>query len=281
MMRAVKGEVPADSQKGLKPTLVAQNYFLACSCRLQQDIEVALPEAGMGKVVATVLGLERLNSDIALVKLAPKAPFEYRAGQYVNIYKDASTVRSYSLASVASLDACINLHVRKIPQGRVSTWIHECLKPGDDVDISDATGDCFYMEGQPEQGLLLIGTGSGLAPLYGIIRDALASHHTGPIRLYHGSLNESGLYLIAELRELARQHSNFTYTPCVSEGDAPVGMMSGTVLDVALADTPDLDGWRVYLCGNPAMVDAAKKKTFLAGASMKDIYADPFVPAQA
>jgi NAD(P)H-flavin reductase len=51
------------------------------------------------------------------------------------------------------------------------------------------------------------------------------------------------------------------------------------VLDVALDDVPDLSGWRVYLCGNPAMVDAAKTKTFLAGASMQNIYADPFLPA--
>lgn len=280
MMRALEGSVPPESQKGLKPTLQAQNYFLACSCRPVEDMTVALPDAGIGKVSATVLKIERMNSDIVRVRLEPKVPFEYRAGQYVNFFKDASTVRSYSLASVASLDACIELHVRKIPEGRVSTWVHECLSPGDVVDISEATGDCFYMPGKPEQGLLLIGTGSGLAPLYGIVRDALASNHTGPIQLYHGSLNVAGLYLIQELRDLAKRHANFTYTPCVSEGEAPDGFSSGIVLDVALQDIPDLSGWRVYLCGNPAMVNAAKKKTFLSGASMKDIYADPFVPAQ-
>ncbi len=281
MMRALEGSVPPESQKGLKPTLQAQNYFLACSCRPHEDITVALPDAGTGKVSATVLKIERMNSDIVRVKLEPNAPFEYRAGQYVNFFKDASTVRSYSLASVAALDSCIELHVRKIPQGRVSTWVHENLNPGDVVDISEAVGDCFYMPGNPEQGLLLIGTGSGLAPLYGIVRDALASNHTGPIRLYHGSLNVAGLYLVQELRDMEKRHANFTYTPCVSEEEVPEGFSSGIVLDVALKDIRTLSGWRVYLCGNPAMVDAARKKTFLAGASMKDIYADPFVPAQA
>jgi len=48
------------------------------------------------------------------------------------------------------------------------------------------------------------------------------------------------------------------------------------VLDVALADNPDLSGWRVFLCGNPDMVNAARQQTFFAGASMREIYADPF-----
>ena len=279
LMKATKGEVPAESQKGLKSTLVEQNYFLACSCRPFDDIEVSLPGAEFGRIPATVLGIEPLNGDIVCVKLYPGRDFEYRAGQYINFYKDESTSRSYSLASVSNLDECIKLHVRKIPQGRVSTWIHESLSPGDSVEISEAAGDCFYTPGNPDQGLLLIGTGSGLAPLYGIIRDALMAGHAGPIRLYHGSLNVEGLYLISELRQLAMTHQNFSYTPCVSEGMAPEGFSSGIVLDVALKETPELSGWRVYLCGNPNMVNAAKKKTFLAGASIRDIYADPFVPA--
>ncbi|HQT24985.1 MAG TPA: 2Fe-2S iron-sulfur cluster-binding protein [Burkholderiales bacterium] len=279
LMSATKGNLPPESQKGLKSTLIEQNYFLACSCRPVEDIEVSMPEPGKGKIPATVIGIEPLNRDIVCVKLDPAGPFEYRAGQYINCFKDASTARSYSLASVSRLDDCIKLHVRKIPQGIVSTWIHEALAPGDRIEISEAAGDCFYVPGNPEQGLLLIGTGSGLAPLYGIVRDALLEGHSGPIRLYHGSLNVEGLYLIEELRRLSEEHENFTYAPCVSQGDAPEGFYQGIVLDVALKETGKLSGWRVYLCGNPDMVNAARKKTFLAGASMKDIYADPFLPA--
>lgn len=280
LMRASLGRVPPESQKGLKPTLIEQNYFMACSCHPVEDIEVALPDAGVGKIPAKVVDLEPLNSEIMCVKLHPDEPFEYRAGQFINFFRDESTARSYSLASVSKIDDCIELHVRRIPEGKVSTWIHDTLSSGDTVEISQAAGDCFYVPGNPGQGLLLIGTGSGLAPLYGIIRDALLEGHAGPIRLYHGSLNVAGLYLIDELRQLAVEYPNFTYTPCVSDGAAPEGFSAGIVLDVALCDIPKLSGWRIYLCGNPAMVNAAKKKTFLAGASMKDIYADPFVPAQ-
>jgi ferredoxin-NADP reductase/ferredoxin len=276
LMRAVKGEVPEKAKAGLKPTLAAQNYFMACSCVPEQDIEVVLPEAGMGKLDAKVTKVEYLNADILGIRLNPSRIFDYKAGQFINLFKDKTTARCYSLASVPALNEDLFLNVRKVPSGLVSGWVFANLKAGDDITISEATGDCFYVPGNPEQNILLIATGSGLAPQYGIIRDALLNGHKGKISLYHGSYNKEGFYLVEELRKLTRTHPNFSYVPCVSDGDAPAGYASGMVLDVALADNPDLSGWRVFLCGNPDMVNAAKQKTFFAGASMREIYADPF-----
>ncbi|MBI3903614.1 MAG: 2Fe-2S iron-sulfur cluster binding domain-containing protein [Nitrosomonadales bacterium] len=276
MMRAVSGAVPAKAQAGLKDALVAQNYFLACTCYPEQDIEAVLAADGLDKQQAMVTKVEYLNADILGIRLKPSQPFEYRAGQFINFFKDADTVRCYSLASVPGIDDELSLHVRKVPGGQVSGWMFESLKAGDAITISEAAGDCFYLAGKPEQNILLVGTGSGLAPLYGIIRDALRNGHKGKISLYHGSYNTEGLYLVDELRKLAQAHANFSYVPCVSEGAAPQGYAYGMVLDVALEGHPDLSGWRVFLCGNPDMVKAAQQQTFLAGASMGEIFADPF-----
>ena len=276
LMRSISGEVPQKAQAGLKPTLTAQNYFLACSCYPEQDIEIALPDAGLGKLEARVADIELLNADILGIRLQPSRPVEYKAGQFINLYKDDSTVRSYSLASVPAIEDELFLNVRKVPGGLVSGWIFEKLEIGDQVTISDASGDCFYVGGKEQQNILLIATGSGLAPLYGIVRDALLSGHQGKLCLYHGSYDTGGFYLVEELEALARAHANFTYVPCVSDGIAPQGYASGMVLDVALSEQPDLSGWRVFLCGNPNMVNAAKQQTFFAGASMREIFADPF-----
>lgn len=276
MMRAVKGAVPEKAQVGLKSTLAAQKYFLACSCYPEQDIEVVLPDAGVGKLEATVSSVEYLNADILGIRLKPSRSLEYRAGQFINFFKDEITSRRYSMASVPALDEELFLNVRKVPGGLVTGWIFANLKAGDTITISEANGDCFYVEGSPAQNILLIATGSGLAPLYGIVRDALLNGHQGKLSLYHGSYNTDGLYLVDELRKLAQAHPNFNYVPCVSVGEAPAGYASGIVLDVALKDNPDLSGWRVFLCGNPDMVNAARQQTFFAGASMRDIFADPF-----
>jgi NAD(P)H-flavin reductase len=140
-------------------------------------------------------------------------------------------------------------------------------------------GNCFYVPGKADQPLLLVGTGTGLAPLYAIVRDALHHGHTGPIHLYQGSLRAEGLYCVDTLRELAATHENFHYTPCVLEGDAPEGVTVGSIDALVQQDLPKLSGFRAYLCGAPDLVKLMQRKVFLAGVSMQEIFSDPFVPA--
>lgn len=280
LMRAVEGEVPLAAQQGLKETLRVQNYFLACVCKPTNDLKVALPDAEVGaRTRVTVLAKEVLGGNITRLRLGCALPLDYRPGQFVQLHRDDGLVRSYSIASLPQLEEPLELHIRRLPEGRMSGWIHDTLKTGDTLEISGPTGQGFYLPGQPDQGLLLIGTGSGLAPLWGIARDALAQGHTGPIHLYHGSRDASGLYLINELRELAEQYPNLNYTPCLSGPDIPKGFAAGRAEQVAFSHLPKLTGWRVFLCGHPTMVATTRKKAFLTGASMKDIYADPFVIA--
>lgn len=277
LMRAVDGSPSPESQNGLKETLKAQGYFLPCVCRPDADLEIVAPDAGAaGFHAATVVGSDRLGSDILRLRLRPLQPMAYRPGQFMNLRTHHGLVRSYSLASVPDLDDSLEFHIRRLPEGRVSGWVHDILGSGDELEIQGPAGDCFYLPGKPEQPLLLIGTGSGLAPLWGIVRDALRQGHTGPIHLYHGSRHLGGLYLINELRALMAAHPTFHYFPCLSGEPAPAGFRSGRAAHVALADHPDLKGWRVYLCGHPDMVAATRRKVFLAGANMADIHADAF-----
>ncbi len=276
LMRATSGKPPAASQAGLKDSLKLRNYFLACVCLPTEDLEVAMPDEAQPSVRATVHKLELLSHDIMLVALECHQPLEYRAGQFINLVHDRIHVRSYSIASVPRLDKHIHIHVRRLPQGRVSGWVHEDLTIGHEVEIRGPAGDCFYTPGKSEQPLLLIGTGSGLAPLYGILRDALDQGHNGPVRLFHGSRDPHGLYLIDELRDMERRHPNFSYHPCLSGAHVPPGFSAGRVHEAALRETPNLKGWKVFLCGHPEMVKVTRKKAFLAGASMQDIQADAF-----
>ena len=276
-MQAVTGKVPVAAQVGLKDTLAAQNYFLACSCHPEEDITVMLPATARKKFSAYVVELNPLSKEIIGLKLQPEGELNYKAGQFINLYKDAGISRSYSLASVPAVDEHLCFHIRKLPGGHVSHWLHHDLKVGDTVEISEASGDCFYVPDFPKQNLLLIATGSGLAPLYGIVRDALFQGHTGAIKLYHGSSNADSVYLSGDLDALALQYKNFIYVPCLSGKSVPSGFAAGRAHEVALNENTDLSGWRVFLCGHPEMVASGKILAFLAGASMNQIYADPFV----
>lgn len=277
LVRALNGVPPVAAQEGLKNTLRAQNYFLACVCRPTTDLEVALPtEDVLRRTTAIVITKEPLNQDILRLTLQCRAPLDYRPGQFVHVARPDGLTRSYSVASLPHEPRTVELHVRRLPGGVMSGWLHDTVAVGDELQVAGPSGNCFYTLGKQEQGLLLVGTGSGLAPLLGIARDALHQGHAGPIHLFHGSWNPEGLYLVDELLQIAALHANFTYTPCV-DVKAPIGYENGRADQVAFARLPAMKNWRVYLCGHPEMVKTARKRAFLAGASMKDIYADPFV----
>ncbi|NDU88647.1 MAG: 2Fe-2S iron-sulfur cluster binding domain-containing protein, partial [Ferrovum sp.] len=112
LMRCLEGEVPAGAQEGLKPALVAQGYFLACRARPSSDLTVALADAEGLRQRAHVLAVESLNQEIVALRLKPERPLDYRAGQYLRLYRQADLSRCYSLASVPTLDDWLELHIR-------------------------------------------------------------------------------------------------------------------------------------------------------------------------
>ncbi len=276
MMRAVDGPVPDEAQEGIRDTLCSQGYFLACICKCDYDRELAPPEDAKLFSRATVIDVHPLAPSISRILLQPATPLYYHAGQFINLRRGDGLTRSYSLASVPRLDEHLELHVKRMTNGAMSNWLLDELKPGDTVDLQGPNGAAFYVPGRADQNMVLIGNGTGLAPLAGIIRDALEDGHKGDIRLYHGSRHPGGLYLADELEEISKAHGNFIFKPCLSGPEMPPGILPGRADDIALGDLADLTDWRVFLSGCPPMVYSAKKQAYLAGAALAEIYGDPF-----
>jgi len=277
LMRATEGEVPAEAQSALKETQQAKNYFLSCSCYPENDITVVLPEDDeILHFNAAIKEKENLNGSVIRLRLTVPEGFSYKAGQFINLIKDEENQRSYSLASVPEEDDYLELQIKVLNNGLVSGWIKNELQIEQEVQLSEAHGDCYYQADESNQPILLIGTGTGLAPLIAVVRDALKNNHKGQISLYHGASQSNELYLQDELNSLADKYGNFSYSPCVSKGDAKDGETSGRANEVALQQHPDLKGYKIYLCGNPNMTEATRKKAFLAGANFSDILVDAF-----
>ena len=276
LLRGLDGMVPPEAQAPLRETMRRQGYFLACCCRPQERLAVSLPDEATFTARARVTQIEPLTPTIRRLRLRPDVPLDYRPGQFVNLYRADGLCRSYSLASVPGLDEELEVHVKHHAGGRLSTWIFEHLQPDDEIEIQGPNGACFYVPGLPAQPLLLIGNGTGLAPLYGIVRAALAAGHHGPIYLYHGSRHASGLYLREELAALMAAHQNFRYIPCLSGPNLDQDCRPHRAEAAAFADHARIIGWRLFLCGNPPMVQGAQRQAYLAGADLADIHADSF-----
>lgn len=283
MLRVTKGEVRLDWQAGIRPTLAAQGHVLACRCTPDADLSVVLPEDSHLFGRAMIAAIERPTENIARVRLRPANDMFFHGGQFINVRRADGLVRSYSIASVPRIDTMLEIHVKRLPGGAMSNWFCDAARPGMAVDIQGPNGDCYYLPGDKDRPLMLVGNGTGVAPLAAIARDALLDGHAAPVHLYHGSRHPPGLYLDTELRALAGDHANFVYHPCLSGWPggnlpdwAPTGCGAGRAEDIAFADHTDLKGWRVFLCGYPPMVHASRKRAYLAGAAMDDILSDAF-----
>jgi CDP-4-dehydro-6-deoxyglucose reductase, E3 len=281
LMRSVGGLPPAASQAGLKDALKVQGFFLPCVCRPDTDLAIMRPDGAGAAVPATVVGTQALSPDVVRMLVKADGPFEYRAGQFINLVREDGLIRSYSVASLPHRDECLELHVRRIPGGRMSNWIHADVRPGDRVHVRGPSGDCFYVPGHPDRPLLLAGTGTGLAPLYGVLQDALHHHHRGPIAVFHGAVDAAGLYLVEELSALAARHPHVRYHRCVLRGEASDGVEVGALDRLVFHHHPALAGWSVFLCGHPELVLPMRRHVFLAGAGMKHIHSDAFLMSRA
>lgn len=275
VMRSLSCSPPPESQKTLKDTLKAKNYFLSCGCVPTQDMELALPESLTVQVAAKVSGIEYLSEEIIAILLQCETQVNYSAGQAIVLMNSDKIGKNYFITSSSSQkeNNLIEIHVPLVKDGYFSEWVRDELKEGDIVYVSCPMGQSFYVPGNLEQPLLLIGVEAGLSPLIGIMQDALENQHTGAIYLFHGVEKIEQLYLAEDLRELTEYHLNLRYYPCIlNEPVNRKGFYQGHAHKVALEMLPDLSGWRAFVCGKTEIVKTAQKEIYLAGTSTKDLY---------
>jgi CDP-4-dehydro-6-deoxyglucose reductase len=280
LVRATGGTPPRRAQADLQEALRGQGYFLACSATPTEDLSVSLTAAAALDIPAHISSIDLLSRDVVRVRLLPEHPLPYRAGQFVTLARPDGLARSYSLASLPLDGPALELHVRRLPGGRMSTWLADPATVGARVALRGPSGSCCYPRGEAAaQPLVLVGTGTGLAPLWGVLRDALDAGHHGPITLLHGARTGAGLYLVDELLALAARHPSFTYRRCVLTAEEDGGVEVGAIDRVLLGHFPSLGGHRVFLCGDAELVLPLRRKVFLAGASLAEIHADAFINA--
>lgn len=274
LLQATRGPVPAEASRGLKPAWREQGYLLACVCRPEADL--ALQPIGAGALQPTRL-LQRtwLSDEVMQLRLEAPPELSFRAGQFVHLIRDDGLTRPYSLAGLPG-DGPLELHVRRIPGGAMSSWLAEA-PPGTALQLRGPSGDCLYVPGEPAHRLLLVGIGTGIAPLWGVARDALQQGHTGPIQLVHAASQGQQLYLLDPLRQLARDHAHVEVIGAALEPGGIPGVRQADLRELVSELVGDPQALRALLCGDAPMVNALRRQLFLAGVSLRRIAADAFV----
>ena len=278
ILKCDAGEV--EHSRAIDPELVHEHHILPCVAHARGDLALDLPDPSRLSVPAELVSRRDLGGGVFEIGIAPMKELDYRAGQHAQLIRADGLARPYSLTSQPGLDYFFTTHVRLHPDGAMSRWLCVDAPIGQSLSVLPPRGDCHWSPALMDSPrLLLLATGSGAGALAGIARQALAEGYAGDIRLYHGGRERSWLYLHDELRALAVQHPNFHYIACLSGETAP-DMHAGHVTQVAFDELSDLADADVFLCGNPAMVDDARYRAILAGATAARIHADPFDAAE-
>jgi NAD(P)H-flavin reductase len=274
-MQAVD-QPPVTSQQGLSENQKAQNLFLACSCIPKQDMEVNLI-GDTNRIQGTLVDKKPLNDTV--IGLFIEVDCRWFPGQYLNVWYDDIQGRSYSIASLCHEPKVIELHVKKHELGLVSRWLHDEVTVGQAITLSKPMGNCFYTDEHQNKPILMVSTGTGLAPLYGVLQEALSRQHSAPIYLYAAAGDPDNLYYVDELTSLSKQHDNFHYIPAVRRGltEDDTDIVEEDVTTLVKQRHSDLNSWKVFLCGNPDMIKQVQRHCFFQGAAVSDILVDAFI----
>ncbi|MBK8592127.1 MAG: 2Fe-2S iron-sulfur cluster binding domain-containing protein [Sandaracinaceae bacterium] len=277
LLRATEGDPGEHARRGLRPELIHSGHFMPCVAKPVGDLIVDEPDLSQLLVKAQVARKQQLGPRVVRLSLETELTLDVRPGQYVNLRRDDGLTRSYSVRGLPDEDYFIEVDVQLMPGGAMSTWIHETLAEGDWLSLQGPVGDCHYRSEHAGRPLLLIGTGTGIAPLHGIARDALRKHHVGPIHVFYGGRVRDDLYAHEELLGLRASGVHYHAVLLRHEGATPgEDIAQGDVIEQAFAHVPDASEAVVLLCGDPALVQRARCEAVLRGAARSRILADPF-----
>lgn len=263
----------------LSPEERDEGYALACQAWPQSDIVASvevLPSllSEPQRHTATVVGVEPLGDDVMRLVLRLPGELSYRPGQYVNIVMDDGSVRSFSIASPPNGET-IDFHIRRISGGSFTERRLAALEPGQDLAVELPYG-AFFLRSADFRPLLMLATGTGLAPIKSILESLHDDPDCPPVTLYWGMRRAQDLYLHDEIQKWGDRLYDFTYVPVLSRPDDGWQGRRGYVQDAACADIEDFSEHAIYLCGSPDMVADARRRFVARGASLNHIYADSF-----
>jgi len=289
--RLLQGEVgyPNGRPLGLSDAEVAEGLILLCQAHARTDLSIEVFEvstADQGRVKRLPCRVERAeqwsHDVLALfLRLPPVERFEFLPGQYIDIMLPGGRRRSFSIASPPHDSRLLEVHVRRVLGGELTEPLFAGEARGSLLTIEGPLGHFVYRAPAPLASgeaapMLLVGGGTGLAPLKSILRHVIENGLRRELTLYWGVRAERDLYAHAALEETARHTANFRYVPVLSEPSPQWAGRRGWVHEAVLRDIDQLELHDVYASGPPAMIEAVRRDFGLRGVAAARLFFDSF-----
>ncbi|MFT7678394.1 MAG: ferredoxin--NADP+ reductase [Planctomycetota bacterium] len=182
--------------------------------------------------------------------------------------------RAYSIASTSQEKDFMEFYVSMVPSGALSPRLF-ALEPGDGVWLSPKATGMFTLSQVPEdKHVILISTGTGLAPFVSMLRSNVQCGGERQFTVLHGARHSWDLGYRSELMTMDRMCPNISYTPAVSRPADEVATWNGATgriqevwkhIEEYAGYAPTPENTHIFLCGNPSMIEGMVKGLELEG----------------
>ena len=266
LVQCVNGDVRDSRPDALSPAQREQGWRLACQCQVIEDVQIHTFDPQCDGRAAQVTAADWLSPDVLRLRIIPERALRYRAGQHLVLWA-GDVARPYSLASLPEEDRFLEFHLDCREPGQFINAARQ-MKAGDPIFLGELRGGALHYDPEwHDKPLWLLAAGTGLAPLFGLLRSALHQHHQGTIRLIHVAHDAAGHSLAKPLAALAAKHQHLT-VELLTTAEAPSALAQ---LRLVSRQTQAL------LCGHPDRVEAFAKRLYLAGLPRNQLLADVFL----
>jgi ferredoxin-NADP reductase len=234
---------------------------------------------------ATVAGFHDETPTVRSIGFDVGAWTGHLAGQHVDIRLTAENgyqaQRSYSIASPAGHDKRIELTVERISNGEVSPFLTQELTLGDRIELRGPIGGYFTWKPDSPAPLMLIGGGSGVAPLMSMLRTRHRAEVRVPARLLYSSRTVEDIIYARELDRLVANDDGLSIIHTITRG-APAGwpgesrrvdrdMLAAHVFSPAAEP-------RAFVCGPTSFVETVADHLVALGHPESNIRTERFGP---
>ncbi|HBC55964.1 MAG TPA: oxidoreductase [Gammaproteobacteria bacterium] len=289
--KLVEGDVKqlTDTSYVLSEEELREGYILACQAQPRSAVVVEVSELEddmemvQEKVIdGTIAKTEALTHDIIAVTIQLEQPMQYTAGQYADVSVPGviEEARSYSFAEppLPGGNSQVTFHIRHVPGGVLTDWIHAEDRIGTAVKVDGPLGT-FHLKASRKP-MLCIAGGSGMAPLKAILEHAATQNCTREVVYLYGARTQKDVYCEKEMTAIRNRWSGkFEFIPVLSEEpeDSDWQGPRGMVTDFVGQQDFDVAEASAYMCGPPPMIDAAMKVLEDKGMPESEIHYDKFL----
>jgi stearoyl-CoA 9-desaturase NADPH oxidoreductase len=238
------------------PATIASRLFL------DRQLEFWLREFGsigsLAEIRARVLDVIAETEYAKTFVLQPNARWSgHLAGQYTTIEAQIDGVRvrrCYSISSAPS-SRLLSITVKRLPDGRVSSWLHDNVKPGGVLTLQPPAGEFVLPEALPDK-LLMLSGGSGITPVMSMVRDLDRRRAIRDLVFVHCARSRDETIFASALEEIAERIPGFRLVLFLSDDRIGVGRFDEEKL---LGLVPDFADRYTFLCGPTALMERAER----------------------